>query len=274
MTIATKQTSALLNGLLASLAPSELDHIQACLVRVPLVRDQMLAEHGQPIDHAFFIEQGVVSVVSEPLDGEAGVQVAMIGREGMVGDLSLVDMRHAACGRVLVHIPGTALRIASGDLRRAIERSPALRAACARFVQSLLTQVMQTAACNARRSLAERCARWLVMTHERIDGNEVRVTHEALSEILGMRRCGVTVAAAALQQAGLIRTGRGRFVILDRAGLQDVAQGGGPVLQGALPRAGSTPAPLHSSLPGGHSLMNGIPPAASSHTWQEGVDQP
>ncbi len=274
MTLGAKQTSALLNSLLASLPPHELDQFQACFVRVPLVRDQMLAEHGQPIDHAFFIEHGVVSVISEAMDGEAGVQVAMIGREGVVGDLSLADMRHSVCGRVVVHIAGSALRIATGDLRRAFERSPALQSACARFVQSLVTQIMQTAACNARRSLAERCARWLVMTHERVDGNEVRVTHEALSEMLGMRRCGVTVAAAALQQAGLIRTGRGRFVILDRAGLQDVAQGGGPLLQATLPRAGSSRTRLADGIPGGHHVLSRILPAGGHLAWQEGGDQP
>ncbi len=278
MTLGAKQTSALLNGLLASLPSAELDHVQACFVRVPLVRDQMLAEHGQPVDHAFFIEHGVVSVISEAMDQEAGVQVAMIGREGVVGDLSMVDMRHSVCGRVVVHIPGSALRIATGDLRRACERSPALQSACARFSQSLVTQIMQTAACNARRSLAERCARWLVMTHERVDGNEVRVTHEALSDMLGMRRCGVTVAAAALQQAGLIRTGRGRFVILDRAGLQDVAQGGGAALQAAVSRAGSNRMRPPQAMPTGHAALGHIPLAAASnaarHAWQEGGDQP
>ena len=219
------QASTSFNKLLASLPAQDMELLRSCLVRVPLVRDQMLAEHGQPVDHAFFIERGVVSVISEPVDGEDGIQVAMIGREGMVGDLAQVDLRHSACARVVVHIPGTALRIAGHDLRRAMDASPALFAACARFVQSLMAQVMQTAACNARRSIAERCARWLVMTHERVDGNEVRVTHEALSAMLGMRRSGVTVAAAALQQAGLIRTGRGRFVVLDLPGLQSVAQG-------------------------------------------------
>ena len=231
------------NKLLASLPAHDMEQLRPCLVRVPLVRDQMLADHGQPVDHAFFIERGVVSVISEPVDGEDGIQVAMIGREGMVGDLALVDVRHSACARVVVHIPGTALRIAGSDLRRAMAASPALFAACADFVRALMAQVMQTAACNARRSIAERCARWLVMTHERVDGNEVRVTHEALSAMLGMRRSGVTVAAAALQQAGLIRTGRGRFVVVDLPGLRSVAQGAAVPPQPALERSGLGHAP-------------------------------
>ncbi len=237
MALVANHFSAPLNSLLASLPAHEFDQFKACLVRVSLVRDQVLAEHGQPIDHAYFIEHGVVSIISDATDGESGIQVAMVGREGMIGDLSMVDMRHAACANVVVHIPGIALRLSSGDLRRALERSPALHVACGRFVQSLITQVMQTAVCNARRSLTERCARWLVMTHERVEGNEVQVTHEALSAMLGMHRPGVTVAAAALQQAGLIRTGRGRFTVLDRTGLEAVAQGASPALRRTSPRA-------------------------------------
>lgn len=236
MALASDYLSTPLNKLLASLPPREFEQFKASLVRVSLVRDQVLSEHGQPVDYAYFIERGVVSVLSGPADGEDSIQVAMVGREGLAGDLSLVDMRHAACGQARVHVPGIALRISSENLRRAIARSPALQTACARFVQSLMMQVMQTAVCNARRSLTERCARWLVMTHERIDGNEIFVTHEALSALLGMHRPGVTVAAAALQHAGLIRTGRSRFTVLDRVGLYEVAQGAVPTIRPMAPR--------------------------------------
>ncbi len=228
-----------LNGLLTSLPAGELDELKARLVPVSLVRGQVLAECGQPVNHAYFIERGVMSVVSAPTDQgwDDGVQVAMIGQEGMVGDLSLVDMRHPACAHFVVHIPGAALRLPSAELQRLFERSPALHAACARFVRSLMAQVMQTAVCNARRSVTERCARWLAMTHDRVDGDEVQVTHEALSAMLGLHRPGVTVAAAALQQAGLIRTSRGCLTVLDRAGLHAFAQGSKPVSQAASPRA-------------------------------------
>ncbi len=229
----THPSFAPLNNLLASIPAAEIEPFRSSFVRVPLVRDQVLADHGQPVDHAYFIERGVVSIVSEDIDGEGGIQVAMIGREGVVGDFSMVDMRHPAFARAVVHIPGSALRLTGADLHRVLQSSPTLRAACARFVQSLIGQVMQSAAFNARRSLMERCARWLVMTHERIDGNELWVTHESLSAMLGMRRSGVTVAAAALQQAGLIRTGRGRVMVLDRDGLHGVANGRIPIPQAA-----------------------------------------
>ncbi len=229
-----------LNKLLASVPAAEVEPFRGLFVRVPLVRDQVLADLGQPVDHAYFIERGVVSIVSENADGEDGIQVAMIGREGVVGDFSLVDMRHPAFARAVVHIPGSALRLTGADLHRVLQSSPALRAACGRFVQSLIGQVMQSAAFNARRSLMERCARWLVMTHERIDGNELWVTHESLSAMLGMRRSGVTVAAAALQQAGLIRTGRGRVMVLDRDGLNGVANGRTAIAQAVPVRSART----------------------------------
>ena len=225
MTQHANRAAAPMNHLLASLGERDFDEFRSCFVRVPLVRNQVLASHGQPIDHAFFIEQGVVSVVSEDADGENGIQVAMIGREGVVGDASFVGMRRPAFARTVVHIPGAAYRVTAADLHRVLDASPALQAACGRFVQLLVNQVIQNAAFNARRSLMERCARWLVMTHERIDGNELWITHENLSEMLGMRRSGVTVAAASLQQAGLISTGRGRVTVLDRAGLDGVANG-------------------------------------------------
>ena len=225
---ANGRVTAPANSLLAALGEREFAEFKSCFVRVPLVRSQVLASHGQPVDHAYFVEQGVVSVVSEDVDDESGIQVAMIGREGAIGDVSFVGMRRPAFARTVVHIPGSALRITGQDLQRVLDACPALQAACAQFVQSLINQVIQNAAFNARRSLMERCARWLVMTHERIDGNELWVTHENLSAMLGMRRSGVTVAAAALQQAGLISTGRGRLTVLDRDGLDGVARGEKP----------------------------------------------
>lgn len=234
MTSPTVNSMARCNDVLASVAPSDLEKLRACLVPVTLVRRQVLVELGQPADHIYFLERGVVSVLIKARSGEEGVEIAMIGREGMVGDLAFGAARQPACTRVVVHIPGTALRVVTGDLHRAIESSPALYRACKRSIRSVMEQVMQTASCNTRLSLFERLARWLVMTHDRVDGGDVPVTHEALSVMLGIGRPSITVAAAALQKAGLIRVGRGHITILDRADLAKVAQGVPP-----LPSAGS-----------------------------------
>jgi CRP-like cAMP-binding protein len=216
---------AILNRILSSVPASGLDLLRGGMTRVPIVRDQVLADYEQRDDQVFFIERGVVSIISEPIDDEGGIQVAMVGREGMVGSLSLVEMQYAAPVQIVASIPGTALRVSGSILRQALCNSVDLHEACVRFTQSLTGQIMQTATCHARRNLAERCARWLVMTLDRVDGSEIRVTHEALGAMLGMRRSGVTVAAASLQEAGLIRTGRGRFIIVNPARLRHFAQG-------------------------------------------------
>ncbi len=232
----TVNSMARCNDVLASVASNDLEKLRACLVPVTLVRRQVLVELGQPVDHIYFLERGVVSVLMKARSGEEGVEVAMIGREGMVGDLAFGAARQAACARIVVHIPGSALRVVTDDLHQAIESSPALYGACKRSIKSLMEQVMQTASCNTRLSLLERLARWLVMAHDRVDDGDVPVTHEALSVMLGIGRPSITVAAAALQKAGLIRVGRGRVTILDRAGLAKVAQGVPPLPFAASPQ--------------------------------------
>jgi CRP-like cAMP-binding protein len=213
------------NHLLSRLPQAELEQIRAHLTRVRLVGDQALLERGRPPEHAFFIEEGMASLVAETEPGQGTVQVAMIGREGMVGALALLAPESPAFSNAVMQIPGPALRIATPRLRACMETCPELRSACLRFAQTLAHQVMATAARNARNTLAERCVSWLLMAHERLDGDDLPVTHEALSSMLGVRRSGVTVATAALQRAGLIRTGRGRIRVTDRAGLEAIANG-------------------------------------------------
>ena len=212
------------NAILAGLPPDELDRLRPFMTRTRLVPQQVLIERGQATEHVFFIEEGIASLVAETASGKPGVQVAMIGREGMVGALALLG-GSAAYACVLMQVPGPALRISVSNLLRCFEESPDLRDACLGYVQSLARQVMNTAASNACNTLAERCVRWLLMAHDRMEQDDLPVTHEALSAMLGVRRSGVTVATAALQQAGLIRTGRGRICVLDRPGLEAVVAG-------------------------------------------------
>lgn len=220
------------NEILAQLPPGHLERLLPSLVRIQFVRDQVLVACNQRADHLLFIEQGIASVEAEPVDADPPVQVAMIGPEGIVGDLSRFDLRQAASVQVTAFLPGIALQLAGDDVERALEASPALFQACVRVTQSLSAQIMQHAACSAQLSLTERCARWMAMTYDRIDGDEIRVTHEALSSMLGIRRSGIAFAMGALQQSRLIRTGRGRFTVLDRAGLGRVARGTAPRLDG------------------------------------------
>ena len=212
------------NAILAKLPAEEFSTLRPLMSRMCLVPEQRLIESGQTTEHAFFIEEGIASLMDEPEDGSPGVQVAMIGREGMVGGLALLGGAESyAC--TMVQVPGPALRITVANLVRCFGECPALRDACLQYVQALTRQVMSNAVSNARHTLAERCVRWLLMAHDRIEGDDLPVTHEALSAMLGVRRSGVTVATAALQEAGLIRTRRGHIRVLDRPGLEAMVAG-------------------------------------------------
>jgi CRP-like cAMP-binding protein len=213
-------TLPMTNRLLASLPQVELNTLRPHLTRVRLIAKQVLIESGRPPEHVFFIEEGLVSIVAETVQGEHGVQVAMIGREGMVGGPALLNDKAAACGSEIMQIPGSALRIPTAQLRHCLDDCPVLWELSMGFLQSLTRQLMYVAARNIRCTLFERYVYWLLMAHERMDGDDLPVTQEALSILLGVRRSGVTVATTALQKAQLISTSRGRIRILHRDGLE------------------------------------------------------
>jgi CRP-like cAMP-binding protein len=122
--------------------------------------------------------------------------------------------------RAVTQIPGSAYRLPAAELRRIAPAGSALHDLLMRYTQAVLSQVAQTAACNSSHMVEQRCARWLLMTHDRVDGDEFPLTHEFLSHMLGVRRSGVTVAMRALKEAGLVRYTRGRVIVADRAGLE------------------------------------------------------
>ena len=219
------------NRLLAALAPADLELLRPHLLGGPvaLAQDQVLHARGRPIADAFFPEAGVVSLVVEARDSDGAasgsVEVAMTGREGLVGASVLLDPDAVAVHEAFVQIPGAAWRVPAQALREAVEASPALRQYLLRHVQFLVAQGAQAAACNARHTVPQRLARWLLMAHDRADGDELALRQEAVSLMLGVRREGVNLAAGALQDAGLIRQARGRITVLDRPGLERAACG-------------------------------------------------
>ena len=225
MFIRSPFTFPMTNRVLASLPQVELNVLRPHLTRARLVAKQVLTERGRPPEHVFFIDEGLVSIVAETERAEHGVQVAMVGREGMVGVLALLNDKSAACGSEIMQIPGSALRIPVAQLRHCLNDCPVLRNLSMGFVQSLTRQLMSVAARNIRCTLIERYVYWLLMAHERMDGEELPVTQEALSILLGVRRSGVTVATTVLQKAGLIGTSRGRIRIVDRDGLEAMVNG-------------------------------------------------
>ena len=210
------------NRLLAGAPEVELDELMPFLTRVRLSPREILIECGQPCEHMFFIEGGIASLTVEDADGQPGVEVGMIGREGVVGAFSLLDDSAPEYACAVMRIPGPALRIRAAELRSILERCPVLTERSMGFVQTLARQMMSVAAFNARRSVIERCARWLSMANERIDGSVLFVTHETLSTMLGVRRSGVTLAIGALHKSGVIRASRSRIEVVDGQALEAI----------------------------------------------------
>jgi CRP-like cAMP-binding protein len=223
MALAFALPQVIRNEILASLSVQDFAELRPHLTRVRLVSGQVLIEPGQLTEHVYFVEEGMVSLVAECGTSRAAAQVAMIGREGMVGCFALLAQGAVSSTSAISQIPGPAVRIPAAELIAFAAARPPVRDLCLAYALNLMQQTMQTAASNVQNTLPERCIRWLLMAHDRIDGDDLLITHEALSTMLGVRRSGVTVVASGLQEAGLIKAGRGRITITDRAGLERAA---------------------------------------------------
>jgi CRP-like cAMP-binding protein len=182
---------------------------------------QRLHEADGPISHVYFPRSAVASVVAR-MDEGGTIEVATIGNEGVVGLGSYLGDGSSPM-EVFVQIPGEAVRMNASAFRHEIRTGGALRDGIRRYAQALLTQVGQSAACNRVHAIDERCARWLLMSHDRIVGDEILLTQEFLAEMLGVRRAGVSFAAGQLKRRKLIDYRRGRIQVLDRKGLEKAA---------------------------------------------------
>jgi CRP-like cAMP-binding protein len=191
------------NRLLATLPNADRALLAPHLKDVTLEPGAVLQEPGEPIVDVYF-----------PCD-----ETATVGREGAIGSLSGLGPRRSHT-RALVQVAGRACRISASQFRSAADRSQPIRDIIVRYGEMLLIQVQQTAACNALHDVEERLSRWLLQARDRVDGNIIRLTHEFLSQMLGVRRPTVTVVARMLQDAGLIRYHRGHIEIVDRPGLE------------------------------------------------------
>jgi CRP-like cAMP-binding protein len=206
------------NRLLRALSPDDLDPLRAHLETVPLAQKQTLSSPGTSIDHVYFPEEGMVSLV-QPLDDGITIEVGMIGNEGLVGTPVLLGADSSPL-EAMVQIPGSALRMSVTAFREEVRRRTGLLGVLLRYVQALHVQVSLTAACNGRHAVPERLARWLLTAHDRSPNDQLPLSHEFLSQMLGVRRAGVTVALGTLKTAGLIRNSHARVHVLDRSGLE------------------------------------------------------
>ena len=209
------------NRLLAALPPEALAALWPQLEPVELALRQVLHEPGKPITSIYFPETGWASMLAYMEDGDAA-EVGLIGHEGFIGIPVLLGGDNDDL-EAMVQCQGTALRMDTAAFREALERIPALRTLLLRYALAHHGQVARTAACNGRHHIDQRLARWLLMAHDRVEGDEYPITHEFLSMMLGVRRAGITVAAGALSKAGLIRYERGRIQVTDRPGLESAS---------------------------------------------------
>jgi CRP-like cAMP-binding protein len=207
------------NRLLATLAPADLEVLGDALQTVELTFKDSLQDPDQTPPHVYFPLSGVVSVVNEPDPGTI-VEVATIGREGMVG-LPVVLGADTMPNRAFVQVPGEAVRIETEAFIHFLDGHAAFRALLMRYTAALLNQVAQNASCNRMHEVQERCARWLLQTHDRADGDSFPLTQEFLAQMLGVHRPTVSIAAGILQKAGLISYIRGVITVVDRRGLEE-----------------------------------------------------
>jgi CRP-like cAMP-binding protein len=196
--------------------------LQPNLARVEKLRGDHLFEPNQPIEWVYFLDAGIASIVSAEEGGEQ-LEIGICGREGLVGIPVLLGADQSPHQSFMQVGPSEALRIRSPDLVAAVNGSQSLRTLLLRYVQAFMIQTADTATANANYSLSERLARWLLMCHDRIDGDELELTHEFMAMMLAVRRSGVTVALHALESVGAIRATRGRINIVDRARLRQAA---------------------------------------------------
>jgi CRP-like cAMP-binding protein len=206
------------NLLLAALPAADRALLDPHLKKVTLEQGTVLHEHGEPIERIYFPHSGMVSILTVMQQGEA-VETATVGREGAVGSLSALGPRRAHA-RAIVQVEGAASAIAVERFRSALNISAAIRDIAIRNGEMMLIQVQQSAACNALHGVEERLSRWLLQARDRVEDNTIRLTHEFLSQMLGVRRSTVTVIASELQRGGLIRYHRGHIEIVDRRGLE------------------------------------------------------
>jgi len=209
------------NQLLASLPRAEYEALLLDLRPVHMEHRLVLARPNEAIEYVYFPRGAVISILAPMEDGQS-VEGATVGTEGMFG-LPLVLGEVSASYEVICQVSGPGARMTADEFVTALQRSPVLRAQLQRYALALMEQLIRTAGCNRVHPVDERCARWLLMTADRVGADEFGLTQEFLAAMLGVRRPSVTVAAGLLQQAGMIHYRRGIVTIVDRERLEEAA---------------------------------------------------
>lgn len=206
------------NYLLGALPAADLERLRSSLKLVPLSLGEVLYESGRHQRQVYFPTTAVVSLLYVMADGTSA-QIAVVGNEGLIG-VSVFMGGDATPSQAVVQSAGHAYRLSGALLKEEFARAGAMQQRLLRYTQALLTQMAQIAVCNRHHSLDQQLCRWLLLSLDRLRGNELVMTQELIANMLGVRREGVTEAAGNLQDAGLIRYSRGHITVLDRVGLE------------------------------------------------------
>ncbi len=215
-------TSSRSNRLLQLLPNGERTRLEASMQRIPLEPHDMLHWPGERMRNVYFPLWGVVSLMT-PMEDGSFVETATVGNEGMVGIHAFLGGGSLGNAQAMAQVPGETLRMNADHFRAEIEGGGKLQQVLLAYSQALFAQISQGVACNGVHAIQERCARWLLETHDRAGSDEFLLTQEFLSDMLGVRRPSVTVAARTLQNAGVIQYRRGRITVLDRTALEEAS---------------------------------------------------
>jgi CRP-like cAMP-binding protein len=210
------------NRLLDMLPDGERVAIVSEMDRIPITPPELLQVAGRPIRRVYFPLSGVISLMT-PLEDGTAIETATVGREGMVGIHAFLGGGILGNAQAMSQVPGEMLSLGADAFRAFVESDGKMRELMLAYTQARFTQIGQAVACNGLHEIVQRTAKWLLETHDRVDGDEVLLTQEFLADMLGVTRPSVTVAAGTLQAAGLITYRRGRVTILDRPGLEDAS---------------------------------------------------
>ncbi len=209
------------NQILSALPRQQYPLLFSSLQAVSLHRGEILYDQADPIRSTFFIMSGMVSLLATTEDGST-TQVGMVGDEGLVGIPAILRVS-ATPYQVIVQIPGRAMRVSVEVLVHEFKRDGPLQEMLLRYLHSLICQISQSAACNRFHRIEERICRWLLISHDRVKSDDLPLTQEVLSHMLGATRTNVTQAAAKLKKAGLIQYRHGHIKILRRPGLEELS---------------------------------------------------
>jgi CRP-like cAMP-binding protein len=210
------------NRLLQLLPNGERERLEASMDRMPIHPHDMFQRPGESMRNVYFPLSGVISLMTMLRDGSA-IETATVGNEGMVGIQAFLGGGAGGNTQAMGQVSGETLRMNADHFRAEVDGGGKLRQVMLAYSQALLAQISQGGACNGSHSIPERCARWLLECHDRAGSDQFVLTQEFLSDMLGVRRPSVTVAARTLQNAGVIDYTRGRITILDRQGLEEAA---------------------------------------------------